>query len=378
MSGQLTQDEDLPRSQQIVLDVGGLFREDHTVQSLLASLAEGLIVIDSSGVIVLVNRRTEEMFGYRRNELVGRSLSMLLPERFAGIHSKHVSDYFDKPRLRPMGQGLELIGRCKDGRELPVDVSLSFVNAKEGLLGLALVTDVTLRKQAEMELKRRNEELDAFAHTVAHDLNSPLALIVGLSEALVETHGTLSEQERHDLLMIIARNARRMSNIISELLLFASVRKDEVDLRPLDMAQIVHEAVQRLRHMVDEYQAQITQPEYYPQARGYAAWVGEVWFNYISNGIKYGGRPPRLELGATVQEDGYVRFWVKDNGAGLTMEQQAKMFVAFTQLDQLRVEGHGLGLSIVRRIVEKLNGEVSVESQVGNGSTFSFTLPAVE
>jgi len=121
-------------------------------------------------------------------------------------------------------------------------------------------------------------------------------------------------------------------------------------------------------------------------ALGYMPWVEEIWVNYLSNAIKYGGRPPRLELGADPLPNpppqageglggGMIRFWVRDHGAGLTPEDQARLFTPFTRLDQVRVKGHGLGLSIVRRIVEKLGGQVGVESQVGQGSTFSFTLP---
>ncbi len=113
-------------------------------------------------------------------------------------------------------------------------------------------------------------------------------------------------------------------------------------------------------------------------ALGYGPWVEEVWANYLSNAIQYGGRPPRVELGATEQADGMVRFWVRDNGPGLTPEEQARLFTPFTRLDQVRAKGHGLGLSIVRRIVEKLGGQVGVESEVGRGSVFTFTLPGMD
>ena len=103
-----------------------------------------------------------------------------------------------------------------------------------------------------------------------------------------------------------------------------------------------------------------------------------MWVNYLSNGIKYGGRPPRVELGATVQPDGMVRFWVRDNGPGILLEEQARLFTLFTRLDQVQVKGHGLGLSIARRIVEKLGGQVGTESEIGQGSVFSFTLPGVD
>jgi two-component system sensor histidine kinase/response regulator len=152
----------------------------------------------------------------------------------------------------------------------------------------------------------------------------------------------------------------------------------EVDMGPLDMAKVVDEACQRLVYMVEEYQAELVLPleHAWPVSVGYGPWVEEVWVNYLSNALKYGGRPPRVELGATVQEDGIVRFWVHDNGPGLTPGEQGRLFTPFTQLDQARAKGHGLGLSIVRRIVEKMGGEVGVESEVGQGSTFFFTLLA--
>ena len=117
-----------------------------------------------------------------------------------------------------------------------------------------------------------------------------------------------------------------------------------------------------------------------PIAKGYAPWVEEVWANYLSNGLKYGDQPPRMELGATPQSGGMVRFWVQDHGPGLTPEAQAMLFTEFTRLSEIRAEGHGLGLSIVRRIMEKLGGQAGVESNgvSGQGSVFYFTLPNVE
>jgi signal transduction histidine kinase len=152
-----------------------------------------------------------------------------------------------------------------------------------------------------------------------------------------------------------------------------------VKAKPLDMVCIVAEAQSRLTDMIQEYRAEIVaeQPDAWPVAWGHAPWVEEVWMNYICNALKYGGRPPRLELGARAQDDGMVRFWIRDNGPGLTPEEQCRMFVPFTRLGQVRATGHGLGLSIVRRIVERLGGQVGVESEgaPGRGSVFYFTLP---
>jgi len=234
----------------------------------------------------------------------------------------------------------------------------------------------TLRHQT-IELSARNEELDAFAHTVAHDLKTPLGPLMGLAELLEKHADAMSPEDTVASLRAIKRNGRKMSNIIDELFLLAEMREAEIEMRPLDMLNLIEEAQQRLSYMIDEKQVEIILPESWPLALGYGPWIEEVWVNYMSNAIKYGGQPPRLELGATLQQDGMVRFWVHDNGSGLTPEEQKQLFIPFTQLGKIRAEGHGLGLSIVRRIVEKLNGKVGVESNGSSnqGSTFTFTLP---
>jgi signal transduction histidine kinase/DNA-binding response OmpR family regulator len=246
----------------------------------------------------------------------------------------------------------------------------------------------TLR-QRTIQLQTQNEELDAFAGTVAHDLKIPLSSIIGFAETLEEIYAEIPGQDLRNYLHLIAQSGRKMSNIINELLLLARIRKTAVELKPLDMASIVAEAVQQLADMIEKSKAEITMPKTWPAVLGHAPWVEEIWVNYISNALKYGGRPPRVELGfdtkvpkspqfrlndGTTTPDGKVRFWVRDNGSGLAPEAQAKLFTPFTRLDRGRAEGHGLGLSIVQRIVDKLNGEVGVESKVGQGSIFSFTL----
>jgi PAS domain S-box-containing protein len=232
-----------------------------------------------------------------------------------------------------------------------------------------------LRQQA-LELEARNAEMDAFAHTVAHDLKNPLGLVIGYTDILNKYYKSMQDEEREKCLADVVRTAHKMNNIIEELLLLSEVRKAEVEMTCLDMAAIVVEATQRLAYVIKTNQAEIIVPpaSAWPAALGYAPWIEEVWVNYLSNAIKYGGRPPRMELGAEMLSDGKVRFWVRDNGPGITPEDQSRLFTPFRRLDQVRAGGHGLGLSIVRRIVEKLGGQVGVESQVGCGSTFSFTL----
>lgn len=238
-------------------------------------------------------------------------------------------------------------------------------------------------KQSEMALQRRtvelqarNEELDAFAQTVAHDLKNPLSLVLGFAETLLEDGDLILRAEARRYLQIIADSGNRMRRIIDGLLLLAEASRADVPMTCLDMTQIVGEACKQLAHLIENEQIEIIVPDKLPTALGYAPWVEAVWVNYISNAIKYGGRPARVELGARADLTGKVRFWVRDNGKGLTAEEQTQLFKPFARLHQDHGTGHGLGLSIVKRILERLGGHVEVESTVDVGSTFSFTLPA--
>lgn len=225
-------------------------------------------------------------------------------------------------------------------------------------------------------LQESNEELDSFAHTVAHDLQNTLSIVIGFAELLRRDDSRLTEDRRKQMAEALVKNTYKMSNIIKELLLLSSVRKSEVSIQPLNMQQIVESALLRLSYILEEYKPEVVVQESWPVALGHAAWVEEIWENYISNALKYGGEPPRVECGSAVLADGRIRFWVRDNGPGLTEDEQNRLFDPFVQLDKVRVKGSGLGLSIVQRIANKLGGEVGVESQMGQGSTFSFILPA--
>ncbi len=225
------------------------------------------------------------------------------------------------------------------------------------------------------ELQARNEELDAFAHTVAHDLKNPLSAILGYVELLQKFYSDALDDRGKKNLDRIHQSGMKMNLIIHELLLLSGIRRQQVEIRPLDMSTILDETRRRLSYLIEENNAEITYPEQWHEAAGYAPWVEEVWANYISNAIKYGGRPPKLELGSMPQSDDFVCFWVRDNGAGIAQQDKSRLFTPFERLNPAKVEGHGLGLSVVQRIVKKLGGSVGVESEIGRGSIFYFTLP---
>lgn len=239
----------------------------------------------------------------------------------------------------------------------------------------------TLHQQT-VELQERNADLDAFAHTVAHDLKNPLSVINGLAQSLNDKNQPpLTSEELDQYLQAIMLSAQKANDIIEELLLLASVRISDITLKPLDMGHIVAQAQSHLSEMIEMYHGKIIVPpaSNWPPVMGHAGWVEQVWVNYMSNGLKYGGTPPCLELGTTPLPDGRVKFWVHDNGPGVNPELQDKLFVPFSRLDPARAAGHGLGLANVRNMVEKMGGHVMIESDTepGCGATFSFTLPGM-
>jgi two-component system sensor histidine kinase/response regulator len=233
-------------------------------------------------------------------------------------------------------------------------------------------------RRLNSQLHAHNKELEAFVYTVAHQLKNSFSLVILFGNALKESL-KLPEATRPFLDGII-QSGHKMNNVINELQLLAGIREGKVELKPLNMGEIVASARQRLIHVIEERQVQFIAPDEWPTAWGYGPWIEEVWVNYIDNAIKYGGEPPRIELGATLQADKSVRFWIHDNGPGLSPEEQAQIFKPFIRLAQIKLEGHGLGLSIVQHIVKKLDGQVGIESQnvAGQGSIFMFTLSAYQ
>jgi signal transduction histidine kinase len=357
----------------------------------------------NSAAIEFLGRPTEEMIGLRGGEAL-RCLNALDDPQGCGfgpacetcVVRRTVLDTFETGKsYRRIEAGLP-IPRGEQPEERKLLVSTAPTSVLGSPMVLVSIEDITDHRQAEealrqytAELEARNEELDAFAHTVAHDLKNPLGLVIGFADMLEMDYAVMAPEELEKYMRAISQNGRRMNRIVDELLLLAGVRQAEVKVEPLDMSGAVVEAQQRLIDVIEEYQAEIVVPESWPTALGYGPWVEEVWVNYLDNAIKYGGRPPRVELGAEEfppsvppiggeGKGGMVRFWVRDNGPGLTPEEQERLFRPFTRLDQAHTKGHGLGLSIVRRIVEKLGGEVGAESEMGKGSIFSFTLPAAE
>ncbi|HBX70071.1 MAG TPA: hypothetical protein DEH25_12020 [Chloroflexi bacterium] len=243
---------------------------------------------------------------------------------------------------------------------------------------MSRLRNVELQKQIE-EREQLIADLEAFSHMVAHDLRSPLASVTMSIHMLHDYKGEQLGPDGREYLQIAHNMADRMSIIIRELLVLASVRQKEVTLVVVNMGEIVARALDVFALQIEQTGVEITQPDDWPLVFGYPVWIEEIWVNYISNALKYGGTPPKIELGYTRQEGNRFRFWVRDNGNGISPEQQMQLFASFSRLNRTDNQGYGLGLSIVQRIATKLGGVVGVESngKAGEGSTFYFTLPGM-
>lgn len=233
-------------------------------------------------------------------------------------------------------------------------------------------------EQKNYQLENRNEELDAFAHTVAHDLKNPLGSIKLAAELLKDFEEKIDDDEYGNILNLMRLSAEKAVDIVEALLLLAGTSNHtRLKFSLFYMDDVISSVMERMALEMQAKEATITYPDNWPSVIGYPPWIEEVWFNYISNALKYGGQPPEIELGFDHQE-GFIRFWVKDNGPGLTDEQKGKLFVPFARLHTERADGHGLGLVVVQRIINKLNGFYGVENGLEGGSLFFFMLPLEE
>ncbi|MEZ4672381.1 MAG: tetratricopeptide repeat protein [Anaerolineae bacterium] len=237
--------------------------------------------------------------------------------------------------------------------------------------------NVSLQKTIQ-ENEQMIAQLDSYADNVAHDLRNPIGVIVSYGALMEMTLEGQLDDESLQYLAQINLAAQKLDDIVGALLSLAKARKAEILPHEVDMSATVSEAQKRLEPVIHKRNAVIQIENQLHPAMGHASWLEEVWVNYIGNAIKYGGDIPIVKVGSIREPDGFIRYWVCDNGVGLKPEEQAQLFTKFERLGQNKIEGHGLGLTIVKTIVEKLGGQVSVSSAgvAGEGSTFGFTLPA--
>lgn len=364
-------------------------------RGLMESAPDAMVIVGAQGRIVLVNRQTEQMFGYDRGELLGQPVEVLIPEKFRPRHAAHRSGYIEDPKVRPMGAGLELFGVRSDGTEFPLEISLSPLETDEGRLVSAAIRDITERKRAESivlgALKRERElteslrELDRiksdFVATVSHELRTPLTNIIGTIEMLAEgDYGELSPQQRRTV-DVLDRNSHRLLDLIKDLLdlnhiesgglglqrtatdlgdLFERVQSQVVSLAANKRIALQFEATGELGSVViDSHQ------------------VERALLNLVTNAIKFTPAEGRVSVRAERTGD-HLNFVVADNGIGIPEHEQQHLFTRFFRSSvatENAIPGTGLGLVIVKHIVEGHGGTITIASSVGKGTTVTVSLP---
>lgn len=357
------------------------------IVSLLEAVPDAVLIATADGCITFVNTQAEELFGYRREELLGRPVEMLIPERYRQGHPAHRRDYTRAPRTRPMGAGnVPLYGLRKDGRELPVEISLSPFDMGHGMETITTIRDVSERVRVEAErasLAQTREALrlrDEFLAVASHELKTPLgALSLQVDGLLRIAQRDPGAEKFASRVQAISGAAGRLSKLIDQLLDLSRINAGRLVLErsETDLAEIVRQVARQFQDELVRAQCPFTLHAYAP-VRGALdpLRVEQIVTNLLSNAIKYGRGKP-IEVTVSRASDGAARLVVRDQGIGIAPEHQARIFERFERIIADRSYGGlGLGLWITRQIIEAHGGTIAVESRPSDGSTFTVDFPS--
>jgi PAS domain S-box-containing protein len=359
-------------------------------RDLLESTPDGIVMANPTGHIVIANSQAESLFGYGPGELRGKSVDILLPERFRQAHVGHRSNYFLQPRKRAMGSGLDLAGIRKDGTEFPIEISLSPLRTEESAFVMSAIRDISERKRFERTLQEKNLELaaanqakDRFLASMSHELRTPLNAIIGFTGTLLmKLPGPLTA-DQYKQLRTVQSSARHLLALINDLLDVAKIEAGKVDLmpEPVDCCALLEEVTATLR-LQAEAKGLALRAELPAQA---LMWptdrraLSQIVINLTGNAIKFTDTGS-VTLRLARQQHGDVErlhITVEDTGVGIPVEDQPKLFGAFSRVGSLRPrvsEGTGLGLHLSQKLAELLGGQITFVSQAGQGSSFCLQL----
>ena len=372
---------------------------------LLEAAPDAILEVDQRGRILLVNEAAERIFGYSRDELLRLPVEALVPAAMRGNHVAHRTSYTAHPQIRPMGSGLELKAQRKDGSLFPVEISLSPNPGDEGLRVIALVRDITQRKEVEgrlnaireqyaAELTAKNEQLEArnievekanrlkseFLASMSHELRTPLHTIIGFSELMAEEiQGSLNPAQKRFVGHIL-QDARHLLELINEVLDISKIESGKLELQRgvFDFRECLEEVLSSIRRQAEiksitlENRTAFDGELFADRMR-----VKEILYNLLSNAVKFTGQGGRVWVESMVQ-DGFLQVTVGDTGIGIPQHEHAAVFEKFYQAAAVPGslhQGTGLGLPITKHLVELHGGSIRLESEPGQGSRFTLTLP---
>jgi len=355
-------------------------------RGLLEAAPDGMVVVDQAGEIVLLNAQAENQFGYRRDELIGQKVTNIIPVGFAERLIADGTRTAAEALAQQIGTGIELIALRKDGSEFPIEIMLSPLESADGILVTAAIRDITKRKEAEahlvdkvQELNRSNEELEQFAYIASHDLQEPLRMVASYTQLLSRRYKGKLDKDADEFIAFAVDGANRMQRLIQDLLTFSRVGKRGLELHDISSDHALEQALVNLKGAVSQSGAVVTHGPL-PEVKADEVQLTQLFQNLVGNAIKYHDPGiPHIHVSAAKNGAPKWIFSVKDDGLGIDPQFFERIFGMFQRLHKRdEFEGTGMGLAICKKIVERHGGSISVESEPGEGSTFHFTLAAID
>jgi len=362
--------------------------EEHLVQmegryrGLLEAAPDAMVVVNQSGEIVLLNVQAEKQFGYSRDELVGQKVKNIIPEGFAERLIADALRSAEDALAQQIGMGIELHGLRKDSSEFPIEIMLSPLKSTEDILVTAAIRDISVRKKAEEnllksieELSRSNEELEQFAYIASHDLQEPLRMVASYTQLLSRRYKGKLDSDADEFIAFAVDGANRMQRLIQDLLAYSRIGTQGKSLLFISSEDALQQALINLGSTIKGSGALVTNGPL-PTVAADEIQLVQLFQNLVGNAIKYQrDAVPRVHVSAVRDGEKKWMFSVQDNGLGIESRYFDKIFGMFQRLHKREeFAGTGIGLAICKKIVERHGGKISVESELGQGSTFHFAL----